>query len=235
MGRRRNGPPRGGRPTKSKPCVFCKEDVAYVDYKDYNLLRRFISDRGKVRARRVTGLCPQHQREAASAIKRAREMALAALRGGEVEALQVILNQDVEKIGQRGDIVDVSRGYVRNFLVPRGLAEVATPGKLEEARRTMEETEERDRRLAERAEEIAGILNKSVITIEARTGEDERLFGSVTAANITDAVEKARGIRLDRRRIRLDEPIKALGTHQVPIQVHGDVEASVKVIVVPKL
>jgi large subunit ribosomal protein L9 len=149
--------------------------------------------------------------------------------------LQVILKSDVEKIGQRGDIVDVSRGYVRNFLIPRGLADVATPGKLEEARRTMEESEERDRRLAERAEEIANVLNKSVITIEARTGEDERLFGSVTAANITDAVEKARGIRLDRRRIRLDEPIKSLGTHQVPVQVHGEVEASVKVIVVPKL
>ena len=89
--------------------------------------------------------------------------------------MQVILNQDVEKIGQRGDIVDVSRGYVRNFLVPRGLAEVATSGKLEEARRSMEESEERNRRLAERAEEISGILNKSVITIEARTGEDERL------------------------------------------------------------
>ena len=149
--------------------------------------------------------------------------------------MQVILKSDEEKIGQRGDIVDVSRGYVRNFLVPRGLAEVATPSKLEEARRTMEESEERDRRLAERAEEIAGILNKSVITIEARTGEDERLFGSVTAANIADAVEKARGVRLDRRRIRLDEPIKALGTHQLPVQVHGETEASFKVIVVPKL
>jgi large subunit ribosomal protein L9 len=100
--------------------------------------------------------------------------------------LQVILKSDVEKIGQRGDIVEVSRGYVRNFLVPRGLAEVATPSKLEEARRTMEESEER-------------------------------------------------GIRLDRRRIRLEEPIKALGTHQVPIQIHGETEASVKVIVVPKL
>ena len=149
--------------------------------------------------------------------------------------MQVILNQDVEKIGQRGDIVDVSRGYVRNFLVPRGLAEVATPGKLEEARRQMEETEERDRRLAERAEEIAGILSRSVITIEARTGEDERLFGSVTAANIADAVERARSIRLDRRRVRLEEPIKSLGPHQVPIQFHCAVEASNKVIVVPKL
>ncbi len=149
--------------------------------------------------------------------------------------MQVILMQDVEKIGQRGDIVDVSRGYVRNFLVPRGLAEVATPGKMEEARREMEETEERDRRLAERAEEVAATLNKSVITIEARTGEDERLFGSVTAANIARAIEQARGVRLDRRRIRLSEPIKSLGTHQVPVQVHGDVEANVKVIVVPRL
>ncbi|MBA3792824.1 MAG: 50S ribosomal protein L9 [Rubrobacter sp.] len=149
--------------------------------------------------------------------------------------MQVILTHDVEKIGQRGDIVDVSRGYVRNFLVPRNLAEVATPGKMEEARREMAESEERDRRLAERAEEIAATLNKSVITIEARTGEDERLFGSVTAANVVAAVEKARGVRIDRRRVRLEEPIKSLGTHQVPIQVHGDVEASVKVIVVPKL
>jgi large subunit ribosomal protein L9 len=149
--------------------------------------------------------------------------------------VQVILKQDVEKIGQRGDIVDVSRGYVRNFLVPRGLAEIATPSRLEEARREMAEAEEREQRIAERASEVAETLNKSVITIEARTGEDERLFGSVTAANIVSAIERARDIRLDRRRIKLEEPIKSLGTHQVPIQVHGDIEASVKVIVVPKL
>ncbi len=149
--------------------------------------------------------------------------------------MQVILKQDVDKIGRRGDIVDVSRGYVRNFLAPRGLAEMATPSKLEEVRREMVEAEERDRRMAERANDIAETLNKSVITIEARTGEDERLFGSVTAANIASAIDKARGVRIDRRRIRLEEPIKSLGTHQVPIQVHGDIEASVKIIVVPKL
>jgi large subunit ribosomal protein L9 len=149
--------------------------------------------------------------------------------------MQVILKQDVEKIGRRGDIVDVSRGYVRNFLVPRGLAEMATPSKLEEVHREMVEAEERNQRMAERAGDIAQTLNKSVITIEARTGEDERLFGSVTAANIASAIEKARDIRIDRRRVKLDEPIRSLGTHQVPIQVHGDIEASVKVIVVPKL
>jgi large subunit ribosomal protein L9 len=149
--------------------------------------------------------------------------------------MQVILKQDVDKIGRRGDIVDVSRGYVRNFLVPRNLAEVATPAKMEEAQREMAETAERDRRMAERAGEIAETLNKSVITIEARTGEDERIFGSITPANIAQAIERARGLRIDRRRIRLEEPIRSLGTHQVPVQVHGDVEASVKVIVVPKL
>ena len=149
--------------------------------------------------------------------------------------MQVILKQDVEKVGRRGDIVDVSRGYVRNFLVPRNLAEVATPAKMEEAQRQMVEAAERDRRMAERAGEVAEILNKSVITIEARTGEDERIFGSITAANIASAIERARGVRLDRRRIRLEEPIKSLGTHQVPVQVHGDIEANVKVIVVPKL
>ena len=149
--------------------------------------------------------------------------------------MQVILKQDVEKIGRRGDIVDVSRGYVRNFLVPRGLAEMATPTRLEEVRREMAEAEERDRRMAERAGEVAETLNKSVITIEARTGEDERLFGSVTAANIAEAIDRARGVRVDRRRIKLEEPIRSLGTHQVPVQVHGEIEASVKVIVVPKL
>src|SRR3712207_7123904 len=108
--------------------------------------------------------------------------------------MQVILKQDVMKIGRRGDIVDVSRGYVRNFLVPRGLAEMATPTRLEEVRREMTEAEERDRRMAERAGEVAETLNKSVITIEARTGEDERLFGSVTAANIAAAIDRAREI-----------------------------------------
>lgn len=149
--------------------------------------------------------------------------------------MQVILTSDVEKIGSRGEIVDVSRGYVRNFLIPRGLAEVATAGKLQEAQRRMEEETEREQRMAERAGEIAETLNKSVITIEARTGEDERLFGSITAANIARAIEDARDIHLDRRRIRLEEPIKSLGTHQVPVHVHGEVEANVKVIVVPQL
>lgn len=149
--------------------------------------------------------------------------------------MQVILKQDIEKLGQRGEVVDASAGYVRNFLIPRNLAEVATAGRLEEVRRSMAEAEEREQRMADRAEEIAATLNKSVVTIEARTGEDDRLFGSITAANIASAIERARSIHVDRRKVRLQEPLKALGTYQIPIQVHGEVEASVKIIVVPKL
>lgn len=149
--------------------------------------------------------------------------------------MQVILKQDVEKLGQRGEVVEVSPGYVRNYLVPRGMAEIATPGRMEEVRRQMAEAAERESRIAERAEEISRILNKSVITIEARTGEDDRLFGSVTAANIASGIQRARGIHIDRRRVRLEEPLRALGTYQVPVHVHGEIEASVKVIVVPKL
>lgn len=149
--------------------------------------------------------------------------------------MQVILKQDVEKLGQRGEVVEVSPGYVRNYLVPHGMAEIATPGRMEEVRRQMAEAAERESRIAERAEEISRILNKSVITIEARTGEDDRLFGSVTAANIASGIQKARGIHIDRRKVRLEEPLRALGTYQVPVHVHGEIEASVKVIVVPKL
>lgn len=149
--------------------------------------------------------------------------------------MQVILKQDVEKLGQRGEVVEVSPGYVRNYLVPHGMAEIATPGRMEEVRRQMAEAAERESRIAERAEEISRILNKSVITIEARTGEDDRLFGSVTAANIASGIQKARGIHIDRRKVRLEEPLRALGTYQIPVHVHGEIEASVKVIVVPKL
>ena len=150
--------------------------------------------------------------------------------------MQVILKQDVDKIGRRGEIIDVSRGYVRNF--PRAgavLAEMATPGKLEEVRHEMEEAESVTGAWPRGQSEIAGILNKSVITrrpAPVRTSPS----GFVTAANIASVVP--RGLAMSGSTGAASgstSPEKLLGTHQVPIQVHGDVEASVKVIVVPKL
>jgi large subunit ribosomal protein L9 len=148
--------------------------------------------------------------------------------------VEVILLQDVEGVGDKGDLANVSRGYARNFLLPKRLAEVASPGRLEEVRRQMQERKAREVRSAEHANEVAATLNKTVITIGAHAGEGDRLYGSVTSTDIADAIWDARKLRVDKRKVRLDEPIKSIGTFMVEIDVFEGVEASVKVIVVPE-
>jgi large subunit ribosomal protein L9 len=144
---------------------------------------------------------------------------------------QAILLQDVENVGARGAVVDVSKGYLRNFLIPRKLAEPATKGAIHAASRRQEAA---DRALAQAtaaARENAELLNRTVLTIAHQAGEDGRLFGSVTAQDIADAIKEARGIEIDRRHIRLDEPIKSVGTRVVEIEVASGVTAGVKTIV----
>lgn len=145
--------------------------------------------------------------------------------------MDVILLQDVDTLGDKGALVNVARGYARNYLIPRKLAEVATPGKIVEFQRREEERKAREARLAAQAEEHTETLNKTVLTIAARTGEGERLFGSVTAADVADAIKAARGFTIDRRKVRLDEPIKEVGTFMVDVEVGEGFVASVKVIV----
>jgi large subunit ribosomal protein L9 len=145
---------------------------------------------------------------------------------------QAILLQDVEHLGERGTVVDVAPGYLRNFLVPRKLAQPATKGALEEAQRRMEAAERSKAEAEERAQENAALLTKTVLTIPQQAGEDGRLFGSVTPQDIVDAVREARGIRLDRRRVHLDEPIRHVGTHMVVVEVADGVTATIKTMVV---
>ena len=145
---------------------------------------------------------------------------------------QAILLQDVDNLGDRGTVVDVSPGYLRNFLVPRKLAQPATKGALEEAQRRMQAAERAKEDAEERAQENAALLTKTVITITQQAGEDGRLFGSVTAQDIVDAVRDARGIRIDRRKVHLDEPIRNVGTHMVVVEVADGVTATVKTMVV---
>jgi large subunit ribosomal protein L9 len=147
---------------------------------------------------------------------------------------QAILLQPVEGIGDRGDVIDVSAGYLRNFLVPRKLAQRATPGALAEARRRFELAEQAARDQADKAQENAAVLTRTVLTIPQAAGADGRLFGSVTAQDIVDAVRQARGIRLDRRRVHLEQPIRTTGTHMVTVEVHDGVTADVKTIVTPE-
>jgi large subunit ribosomal protein L9 len=144
---------------------------------------------------------------------------------------QAILLADVEDLGSAGDPVDVSPGYLRNYLVPRRLAQPATRGALEDAQRRREATERAEREQAERAQETSALLSKTVLTIAHRAGEDGKLFGSVTPKEIADAIRDARGLRVDRKRIRLDEPIREIGTYLVEIEMGGGAVAKVKTIV----
>ena len=144
---------------------------------------------------------------------------------------QAILLKDVENVGERGDVVDVSPGYLRNFLLPRKLAFSATPASIAEAKRRMEAAEKAAAEASERAQENAQLLSKTVLTIAHQAGEDGRLFGSVTAQDIVDAVRQARGLKLDRRKVQLEHPIKTTGTHMVTVEVSEGVTAEIKTIV----
>ena len=144
---------------------------------------------------------------------------------------QAILLKDVENVGDRGDVVDVSSGYLRNYLLPRKLAQAATPGAIAEAKRRMDAADRAARELADRAQENAALLSRTVLTIPQSAGDDGRLFGSVTAQDIVDSIKQARGLKLDRRKVHLEDPIRTTGTHMVTVEVHEGVTAQVKTIV----
>ena len=145
---------------------------------------------------------------------------------------QAILLQDIDSLGERGAVVDVSPGYLRNFLVPRKLAEPATESSLKVARRRQEAAERAAREAEERAREGATVLGRTVLTITQQAGDDGRLFGSVTTQDIADAIRDARGIKIDRRKIHLEEPIRNVGTYMVVVEVTDEVTATIKTMVV---
>jgi len=145
---------------------------------------------------------------------------------------EAILLKDVEGLGEAGTVVDVSPGYLRNYLAPRKLAQSATAASIAAAQRRLEQAETAAREQSERAQETVALLSKTVLTISHRAGDDGRLFGSVTAKEVADAVQQARGLKIDHRKVQLEEPIRELGTHMVEIEVSDGVTASVKTMVV---
>ena len=145
---------------------------------------------------------------------------------------KVVLRSDHDLLGKRGDIIEVSDGYARNYLLPKGLAIVATDGVTAQARAMRRARDLRDARDREAAETVARKLVAAVIRIPAKAGSGGKLFGSVTAADIVDAVATQTEVQLDRRRMRLPEPLKTLGTHEVAIKLHSDVEFQVTVDIV---
>ena len=147
---------------------------------------------------------------------------------------QAILLRDVDNLGERGDVIDVSPGYLRNYLAPRKIAQPATPAAIAESQRRRDAAERAATEAAAKAEETAGLLRKTVLTISHQAGDDGRLFGSVTSQEIVDAIRQARGVRLDKRRVQLEDTIKTTGTHMVTVEVADGVTADIKTIVTPQ-
>jgi large subunit ribosomal protein L9 len=148
--------------------------------------------------------------------------------------MQIILLTDVDDLGLRGDVVSVADGYARNFLIPRRFAERATDAKVAELRKRDEIRARQEARTAEQAQAIAETLSKTVLSFELPAGPTGRLFGSVTPTNIADELWRTRKVRVDRRKIHLEDPIKRIGRYSVAVQVFEDVVVEVKTLVVPE-
>jgi large subunit ribosomal protein L9 len=147
---------------------------------------------------------------------------------------EAILLKDVEQLGEQGAVVDVSKGYLRNYLIPRKLAQPATKGAVEVVKQRQEAEERAARDAVEKAQENVNLLNRTVLTIPQQAGADGRLFGSVTAQDIANAIREARGLRLEKRNVHLPEPIKNVGTYMVVVEIVENVTATIKTMVVAK-
>jgi large subunit ribosomal protein L9 len=146
--------------------------------------------------------------------------------------MKVILTRDVKDLGQAGSIVNVADGYARNFLFPRKLAVEATPGNLEVIKKRQQREVHKAGRAVEDAEELRTKLDGVSITVTGKTGTGTRLYGSITSQDISEAVEKQHNIKLDKRDIQIQDPIKSTGSYTVPVKLHGEVTANIQVEVI---
>jgi large subunit ribosomal protein L9 len=144
--------------------------------------------------------------------------------------MEVILREDVEKLGSRGEVVKVAPGYARNFLLPKRLAVAATESNKKIVEQERQAHLRREAKLKGEAEDLGKLLIGVSVTITQKAGENDQLFGSVTAKDVTDALA-AKNFTIDRRKVQLDEPIKQLGEYKVPVRLHKDVTAEVTVVV----
>ncbi len=148
--------------------------------------------------------------------------------------MEVILLKDVDKVGLRGEVVDVARGFARNFLLPRKLAEPATAVRVAELRKRSAARARQEASTIEQARELAGRLESTELRFEVKAGPTGSLFGSVTPTDLADEIWRIAKIRVDRRRIALGEPIKKVGRYDVPIELFTDVTVDVRTLVVPE-
>src|SRR5918995_134854 len=184
-------------PGRRKSCYFCKDKVDEVDWKNYNQLRRYVSEKGKIRSRRITGTCRRHQKQVAVAVKRA-------------------------------------RGFARNFLLPRELAEPATPSRVAELEKVNAHRALHEAQSFEQAQEISQRLGQTELRFDVKAGDTGVLFGSVTATDVADTLWEKHKIRVHRKKIELADPIKRIGRYEIPIELFADVVVPVRTLVIPE-
>ncbi len=147
--------------------------------------------------------------------------------------MQAILLTEVDGLGEAGTVVTVARGYMRNYLLPRGMAEVATPARIAEVQRREEQRRQAEQKAIEQSKELVDLLGRTILTLKAKAGDDGRLFGSITSADVATAIKEARGVAVDRRAITVEPPIRAVGTYSVPVELAPGLTTEVKTIVSP--
>ena len=145
--------------------------------------------------------------------------------------MKIILTQDVPGVGRMGEIKVVADGYARNYLIPKGLAQLATPGAVKEVEKRLKAEEKRNLRRKLEAQELANRLAEMTFTFKAKVGESDRLYGSITSADIAEAIQAQTGQEVDKRRIELEHPIRELGTFSVPVKLAPEVTANITVVV----
>jgi large subunit ribosomal protein L9 len=148
--------------------------------------------------------------------------------------MQVILREDIEKVGLRGEVVDVAAGFARNYLLPRRLAEPAVPGRVAELEKLAASRAQHEAQSFEQAQELVQKLESTELRFDVQAGETGTLFGSVTATDIADRVWETRRVRIDRRKLELPESIKRIGRYQVPVELFADVTATLRLAIVPE-
>jgi large subunit ribosomal protein L9 len=148
--------------------------------------------------------------------------------------MKIILQKTVDKLGTPGTVVEVADGYARNYLIPRGLAAPASKGGEKHADRLKRAHDQRTQRALTEARDLADRLGKTPLRMRAKAGQEGKLFGSITMADVAEELQKAAGVPIDRRRIHLPEPIRSVGTHEVTVHLHPEVNALVTLEVVPQ-
>ena len=201
---------------KKKYCRFKKAGIKYVDYKDPEFLKKFLNEQGKILPRRITGTSLKFQRKVAQAVKRS--------------VMKIILKKEVANLGEAGDVVEVKTGYALNYLVPQGYASVGTKSALKQHEETLRQRAHKEAKLVADAEALAARISAVEIKISAKVGENGKLYGSVTSAQVAEVLAAA-GIEVERKNISVPD-IKELGEFEGKVKCYKGVFADIKVNVV---